>query len=63
MIKSILYAPPMSCYLLPDKILNQFTKLNRKYWWSHDTRKTNIHWIKKSGCIEVKRKEDLTSAI
>lgn len=36
---------PMSCFMLPNKLLYQITKAMRKFWWSTDPKHRRIPWI------------------
>lgn len=36
---------PMSCFMLPTKLLSQLTKAMRQFWWSADPNHRRISWV------------------
>ncbi|CAM8956535.1 unnamed protein product [Rhodiola kirilowii] len=53
LIKSILYALPqyhMSCFMLPESILNSLTSMVHKFWWGSTERNRKMHLINRKIC-------------
>ncbi|KAL9667000.1 hypothetical protein QQ045_001345 [Rhodiola kirilowii] len=49
LIQSVLHAIPqywLSCFLLPEKVINQIHSMINNFWWCHSGKNKGVHWIK-----------------